>query len=73
LKLEPTDKFDVPKPAPETAEPVKVQPAAETEPDNVDKPLQDNEMNSGKDDQSTQNQSESVKVNQSEKFQTTEC
>jgi hypothetical protein len=51
LKLEPTDKFDVP---------------AKTEPDNAAKPLQENEMDGGTEEQVDQNQSESVKVNQSD-------
>jgi len=66
LKLEPTDKFDVPKPAPEAAEPIKVQPGTETEADNAAKSLREKEMSSEKDDQFTQDQSYSVKVNQSD-------
>jgi hypothetical protein len=67
LDVLPTGKFE------HEEEPVKparkrriVQTATKTKPDNVDKPLQEREMESGKEEESSPDQSKSVKVGQTD-------
>jgi hypothetical protein len=73
LDLLPTDNYGVEKAAKKEGKPVKparkqrtVKQAGKTKPDNVDKPLEEKEMEGGKEEPSSPDQSKSVKVNQSD-------
>ena len=69
--LLPTDKCEIEEAAEKEAKPVKptrkprtAQPARKTKPNNVAKPLEQNEMDRGKEEESSQGESKSVKVGQ---------
>ena len=73
LDLLPTDKYGHEEAAEKKAKPVKptrkerpVKHAKKTKPDNVAKPLEDNEIDCGKEEESSQVQSNPVKVNQTD-------
>jgi hypothetical protein len=73
LDLLPTDKYENEEPAVKEAESVKPTPkcrtaqrARKTEPDNAAKPLQENEIAGAKEGEFSQDQSKSVKVNQTD-------
>jgi hypothetical protein len=73
LDLLPTDKYEIEEAAEKRAKPVKptqkeqpVQHARKTKPDNTAKPLEQNKMEGAEEPESSQAQSNSVKVNQSD-------
>jgi hypothetical protein len=73
LDLLPTDKYEIEEAAEKEAEPVKpapeeqtVQPATETRPDSMTKPLEENEMEGAKDEKTSPDKSKPVKVGQTD-------